>query len=99
MVQFVFKLEQTQNPSAPFWMGSAVPFFLVDSLSQFQVALGCKGREQVKALKDKADLAPPDFGSLGVAHGCQVGAVHRNPAASRRQQAPNYVKQCRLSAP
>src|SRR5579859_5161207 len=67
-------------------------------LSDGDIALGGQRGEEIKALKDEADLAAAELGALGVAHFGQIVAVNKHSAFRSLCQPADDVEQRRLAA-
>ena len=83
MVHFIFKFQKLQDLAPP--VGALASITTMDLFGQLEITLGRECRKQIKALKDKSNLTPPNVGPAGVRHLCKILAVNNNAAARGAQ--------------
>jgi hypothetical protein len=70
----------------------------VDELSDGDISPGGQSGKKIKSLEDEPDLTAAQLGALGVAHGSQIVAIHKDAAFRGFGQAANYIEERRFSA-
>jgi hypothetical protein len=89
MVKLVFKAEEPQHLATAWRIFAAVA---MNPLRQTEISFSRESGKEIKSLENKANLATPDRGTLGIGGCGDIFIVDDYPTTCWRQQPSQKVK-------